>query len=170
MTDQKNTILAIVLSALVLIGWQLYFGLPQVEKQKQIQQQQAQEHAQPGPRAPQAVPSTQAPPAAAPQASSTFRSTAVVCSTCPTSDPIAPPVWMIGPSAPNGPPVPIAIAAEIGFSSATRGAMRLRFTNTASIASGMPWPRIFDVPYLAISPTARPPSAGATSTQAPSVC
>ena len=68
MTDQKNTILAIVLSALVLIGWQLYFGLPQVEKQKQIQQQQAQEHAQPGPPAPQAVPSTQAPPAAAPQA------------------------------------------------------------------------------------------------------
>ena len=36
MTDQKNTILAIVLSALVLIGWQLYFGLPQIEKQKQI--------------------------------------------------------------------------------------------------------------------------------------
>ena len=68
MTDQKNTILAIVLSALVLIGWQLYFGLPQVEKQKQIQQQQAQEHAQPGAPAPQAVPSTQAPPAAAPQA------------------------------------------------------------------------------------------------------
>ena len=68
MTDQKNTILAIVLSALVLIGWQLYFGLPQVEKQKQIQQQQAQEHAQPGAPAPQAVPSTQAPPAASPQA------------------------------------------------------------------------------------------------------
>ena len=52
MTDQKNTILAIVLSALVLIGWQLYFGLPQVEKQKQIQQQQAQEHAQPVPGPP----------------------------------------------------------------------------------------------------------------------
>ena len=70
MTDQKNTILAIVLSALVLIGWQLYFGLPQVEKQKQIQQQQAQEHAQPvpGPPSPQAVPSTQAPSPASPQA------------------------------------------------------------------------------------------------------
>ncbi len=40
MTDQKNTILAIVLSALVLIGWQYYFGMPQLEKQKQIQQQQ----------------------------------------------------------------------------------------------------------------------------------
>src|SRR2546421_4029904 len=47
MTDQKNTIIAIVLSALVLIGWQVFFGLPQIEKQKQIQQQQAQERAQP---------------------------------------------------------------------------------------------------------------------------
>jgi YidC/Oxa1 family membrane protein insertase len=70
MNDQKNTILAIVLSAIVLIGWQLYFGLPQVEKQKQIQQQQAQEHAQPAPGAPapQAGLPAQAPPGAAPQA------------------------------------------------------------------------------------------------------
>ena len=29
----------------------------------------------------------------------------------PMSDPSAPPVAMIGPSAPNGPPVPIEIAA-----------------------------------------------------------
>src|ERR1700759_4954956 len=47
MTDQKNTILAIVLSALVLIGWQYFVGLPQLEKQKQeaalkAQQQQGQ--------------------------------------------------------------------------------------------------------------------------------
>jgi YidC/Oxa1 family membrane protein insertase len=55
MTDQKNTLIAIVLSALVLIGWQIFFGLPQVEKQKQIQQQQAQERSQPAPgTAPQA--------------------------------------------------------------------------------------------------------------------
>ena len=38
MTDQKNTIIAIVLSALILIAWQIYFGLPQMEKQKQIQE------------------------------------------------------------------------------------------------------------------------------------
>ena len=43
MTDQKNTLLAIVLSALVLIGWQIFFGFPQVEKQKQAAQQQTQE-------------------------------------------------------------------------------------------------------------------------------
>jgi len=42
MTDQKNTLLAIVLSALVLIGWQIFYGMPQMEKQKQAQQQQQQ--------------------------------------------------------------------------------------------------------------------------------
>src|SRR5499427_9106818 len=73
MSDQKNTILAIVLSALVLIGWQIYFGLPQMEKQKQkqIQQQQAQERSQQPPPVPQ-QPGTsapqQAPPGTAPQA------------------------------------------------------------------------------------------------------
>jgi YidC/Oxa1 family membrane protein insertase len=40
MNDQKNTLLAIVLSALVLIGWQIFVGMPQLEKQKQAQQQQ----------------------------------------------------------------------------------------------------------------------------------
>ena len=48
MTDQKNTILAIVLSAVVLIGWQFFFAQPQLEKQQQqvAQQQQAQRQAQ----------------------------------------------------------------------------------------------------------------------------
>jgi YidC/Oxa1 family membrane protein insertase len=70
MTDQKNTILAIVLSALVLIGWQLYFGLPQVEKQRQMQQQQAQERVQPAPGspAPPATAPTQSVPGTTPQA------------------------------------------------------------------------------------------------------
>jgi len=50
MTDSKNTILAIVLSAIVLIAWQYFVGLPQLAKQKQEvnQQQQAQQTAQPG--------------------------------------------------------------------------------------------------------------------------
>jgi YidC/Oxa1 family membrane protein insertase len=46
MADQKNMILAIILSALVLLGWQYFFGMPQVEKQRQIAQQQAQQHNQ----------------------------------------------------------------------------------------------------------------------------
>ncbi len=50
--DQKNTILAIALSAVVLIGWQYFVGLPQMEKQRQEaqlkQQQQQQAPQQPG--------------------------------------------------------------------------------------------------------------------------
>ena len=41
------------------------------------------------------------------------------------SEPSAPPVAMIGPSAPNGPPVPIAMADESGLKTVTRGEMRL---------------------------------------------
>src|SRR5262249_42908325 len=71
MSDQKNTILAIVLSALVLIVWQVYFGVP-MEKQKQIQQQQAQERSQQPPalpsQTPGAVPQTPPAPGTAPQA------------------------------------------------------------------------------------------------------
>jgi YidC/Oxa1 family membrane protein insertase len=51
MTDSKNTIIAIVLSAIVLIGWQYFVGMPQLEKQRQeqAQQQAAQKSpAQPG--------------------------------------------------------------------------------------------------------------------------
>ena len=62
MDNQKNTILAIALSALVLIAWQYFIGLPQMEKQKQealLKQQQqqqvqtpAQQPGQPAPTAP----------------------------------------------------------------------------------------------------------------------
>src|SRR5215475_2638369 len=61
MSDQKNTILA-----LVLIVWQVYFGVPQMEKQKQIQQQQAQERSQQPPTLPQQAPGTVPRPPPAP--------------------------------------------------------------------------------------------------------
>ena len=53
---------------------------------------------------------------------------------------------MIGPSAPKGPPVPIEIAEEIGFSNATFGSTKLPPSRIASSASGIPWPRIFSDP------------------------
>jgi len=81
MTDNKNTILAIVLSALVLIAWQYFVGMPQEkarQAQLQAQQQQQQQEAkpatsqttpQPAPQAgPAQVPGTPAAPGAAPAA------------------------------------------------------------------------------------------------------
>ena len=34
MPDSRNTILAVILSGLVLIGWQYFYNLPQMEKQR----------------------------------------------------------------------------------------------------------------------------------------
>ena len=81
-------------------------------------------------------------PAAAPQASRILRSAGDTRTTWPSSEPIAPPVTMIGPSAPNGAAVPMATAADTGLATAVRGAIRLCFVSTASIASGMPCPRM----------------------------
>ena len=60
MTDQKNTLIAIVLSAIVLIGWQYFIGMPQMEKQRQQaqQQQQTQQTPQTPAGTPQAEPGT----------------------------------------------------------------------------------------------------------------
>ncbi len=88
------------------------------------------------------LPNVAAIPAAAPAASSVLRSEAVVWMNWPRTDPSAPPVAMIGPSAPNGPPVPIEMADEMGFRKVTRAGMRLSLVRTCSIASGIPWPRI----------------------------
>jgi YidC/Oxa1 family membrane protein insertase len=39
MSDQKNTILAVILSALVLIGWEYFYALPQKQRQEELQRQ-----------------------------------------------------------------------------------------------------------------------------------
>ena len=85
-------------------------------------------------------------PPAAPATSSVFRSAAVRWNTWATIDPSAPPVMMIGPSAPNGPPEPIEMADDSGLSTATFGCIRLLPIRIASIASGMPCPRIRSEP------------------------
>jgi YidC/Oxa1 family membrane protein insertase len=55
MNDQKNTLLAIVLSALVLIVWQYFVGLPQLDKQRQ-ETAQKQTQSQPAPETPSQSP------------------------------------------------------------------------------------------------------------------
>jgi len=63
MADNRNTILAIVLSLIVLLGWQYFIAQPQLERQRELaQQQQAAQSEQvsadgtPAPQAPGAVP------------------------------------------------------------------------------------------------------------------
>ncbi|HEY4405592.1 MAG TPA: membrane protein insertase YidC [Xanthobacteraceae bacterium] len=65
MDDQKNLLLAIVLTGVVLIGWQYLFAVPQLEKQKQLAQQQQQTQAQQ--QAPAAQPGAPAQPGVPPQ-------------------------------------------------------------------------------------------------------
>ncbi len=61
MTDNKNTILAIALSALVLLGWQYFFAVPQEKaRQEQLQAQQQKQN----------VPTPDQPKQAQPQAQS----------------------------------------------------------------------------------------------------
>jgi len=62
MSDSRNTILAVILSGLVLIGWQYFYNVPQMEKQRAAQQAQS-ELAKPAPQ-----PGTATTPTTTPQA------------------------------------------------------------------------------------------------------
>src|ERR1700754_2322357 len=62
MTDNRNTILAVILSGLVLIAWQYFYNVPQMERQRALQQTQA-ELAKP---TPQATPGSNTPQAGTP--------------------------------------------------------------------------------------------------------
>src|SRR5436305_6272643 len=112
------------------------------------------------------VPKMPAVPAAAPHASRILRSAGDTGRTCPSSDPIALPVTTIGPSAPKGPPVPIAMEAEAGFPIAVGISMTLCRSTTASIASGMPCPRIVGT-HRAMRLTASPPAAATRNSHGP---
>ena len=107
-------------------------------------------------------------PAAAPATRRVLRSLSDRWKACANTEPNAAPVMMMGPSAPKGPPVPIASADESGFSTATFALSLLRPMRIASMASGMPWPRIFSEPKRAMSPIARPPTTGTRTAARPS--
>ena len=49
MTDNRNTILAVILSGLVLIAWQYFYNVPQMERQR-VQTQSQTELAKPAPQ------------------------------------------------------------------------------------------------------------------------
>jgi YidC/Oxa1 family membrane protein insertase len=68
MNDQRNTILAIVLSAIVLIGWEYFYALPQKQRQEELQRQGQITQVQPTPRATPGQTPGSAAPGAAPRA------------------------------------------------------------------------------------------------------
>ena len=57
MIDNRNTILAVILSGLVLIGWQYFYNVPQMEKQRAAQLAQS-EMVKPAPEAGNTTPQT----------------------------------------------------------------------------------------------------------------
>ncbi len=72
MTDNRNTIIAIILSGLVLIAWQYFYNVPQMERQRAQNQTQAElakkAAPQPTPSDSQQAGNASAPPANAPAA------------------------------------------------------------------------------------------------------
>ncbi|MDE2375720.1 membrane protein insertase YidC [Bradyrhizobium sp.] len=69
MTDNRNTILAIILSGLVLIAWQYFYNMPQMERQRA--QSQTQAELQKNTDQPNAAATPAATPTGSPQAGST---------------------------------------------------------------------------------------------------
>ena len=70
MIDNRNTILAVILSGLVLIAWQYFYNVPQMERQRALQQTQA-ELAKPSPQATPSVSPQANAPAPSPNAPAT---------------------------------------------------------------------------------------------------
>src|SRR5580704_4056857 len=70
MNEHKNTIIAVVLSILVVVGWQYFIGYPQMEKQRQeaALKQQEQAQVQPGTTQPANTQPGAALPATTPEA------------------------------------------------------------------------------------------------------
>ncbi len=60
-------------------------------------------------------------PAPAPAATRVMRCAAGILTYCPSVEPSAEPIWMIGPSRPTAAPLPIAIAEASDLATATTG-------------------------------------------------
>src|SRR6266571_6263203 len=85
MLENRNTILAVILSGLVLIAWQYFYNIPQMERQRTQQQAQAelQKKSAPAPQpgndaASSTAPQAGGPPATAPNNSPPTASNAPV--------------------------------------------------------------------------------------------
>ena len=105
-------------------------------------------------------------PAAAPHATSVRTIGAGARAICPSADPIAEPIWTIGPSRPQLPPKPIDVADASALTAITRGRMMPPRNATASITSGTPWPFASGANRDAMNAAVAPPSASCSTTPA----
>ncbi len=80
-------------------------------------------------------------PPAAPQATSRRTRSVFRRSSCASADPVAEPIWTMGPSRPTEPPPPMHNADASALTTVTWGAMRPPRRATAYITSGTPCPR-----------------------------
>src|SRR5690348_15311741 len=73
MLENRNTILAVILSGLVLIGWQYFYNLPQMEKRRVAEQTQSElaKHTPPQQQATTPQQGGSAPPAQMPASTQT---------------------------------------------------------------------------------------------------
>jgi YidC/Oxa1 family membrane protein insertase len=152
MTDNKNTILAIALSALVLLGWQYFFAVPQEKARQEQLQAQQQKQSVPTPAQPGQPPTQAATPqipgqAAAPSAATTVDRPAALAASPrvaiaialkggriddlalvkfrETVDPKSPPIVLLSPSGTADP-----FYAEFGWTGATGTAVKLPASET----------------------------------------
>src|ERR1700736_3222608 len=87
MIDNRNTILAVILSGLVLIAWQYFYNVPQMERQRaqsQVQAELAKKAQTPAPSS--AAPSAPPQPGGAPTSSSPSPTAVSPASTGPVVD------------------------------------------------------------------------------------
>ena len=77
-------------------------------------------------------------PAAAPEPTSARMRVLLNFNLWPTTEPMADPIWTMGPSRPTDPPVPMVIADPTAFTSMTMGRMRPPLTAMAVMTSGTP--------------------------------
>src|SRR5437763_16338656 len=77
MTDNRNTILAVILSGLVLIAWQYFYNMPQMEKQRAVERAQS-ELVKPSPQPGSNAAPTATPAGAAPNAPGAGQAAAAV--------------------------------------------------------------------------------------------
>ena len=137
MLENRNTIIAIILSGLVLIAWQYFYNIPQMERQRALQQQQQAELAK------------------TPQASTTQQG-AAQSSPTPAASPASQPQ---AGNAPAGAPSATSNAPSVGRDEAIAASPRVKIETPSVVGSiALKGARIDDLSLVKFRETVDPHS------------